>query len=211
MLPIATSWVREASLNAVAPIVGGLIITGLLGWFQRRRKTREVRSSLASEMMQVAYGFYTTLIESIRRVEHEEASVPADYLVKAYETYRVAARVIEAKLTIYYKDQHARWLWHGTIDMLNVRYYEHMFGPASNRLNAMRARHGQHPRELEIPVRVRTLFLTKDEFGDPGKVQKRFEEMLDESIAAVLKDRVLPSPRSQQRAHVERLPRIQHY
>ncbi|HTZ64726.1 MAG TPA: hypothetical protein VMB51_11540 [Solirubrobacteraceae bacterium] len=191
--------------------MGGLLITGFLGWFQRRRKTRQVRSSLASEMMQVAYGFYTTLIESIRRVEHGEASVPVGHLAKAYEAYRVAARVIEAKLTIYYKDQHARWLWHGTIDMLNVRYYEHMFGPASSRLNAMRTRHGQHPRESEIPVQARAMFLTEDELGDPEKVQKRFEEMLDESIAAVLKDRVLPSPRSQQTARVERLPRIQRY
>jgi hypothetical protein len=204
MLPLGASWLHDASLNAVAPIVGGLIITGALGIFQRRRKTRTVRASLASEMMRVAYGFYMPLTESVRRVEHSEASVAAGHLAKVYESYRVAARVIEAKLTIYYKDQTARWLWHGTVDMLNIRYYDHNFGSYHPRLEAMRARHGLHPGEEVIPPQARRMFLTVDGLKDLNLVQNRFEVMLDSSIAAVLKDAVqlspgaLVSPRNQQ-------------
>ena len=113
-------------------------------------------------------------------------------LPKHYEEFRITARVLEEQLRVYFPDGEARWLWHGVVDMLSVRYYRLVHkGP---RLDGMIETHSKHPTDEKIPENIRPFFLGSDDlqWGDcqrfHNKVMKRFEELLAMLINLVVHD-----------------------
>ena len=171
-LATVESFLRQAALDAISPIVaallGGLLVTLICQQVQARHAAevrreereraehkqkeellrselkqqeelqrselrqeedrlqaeRERRNQLSLDIMRIAFGFYARLIELTRVEEYEgEDQVNLDDLPKHYEEFRITARVLEEQLRVYFPNGEARWLWHGVIDMLSVRYY----------------------------------------------------------------------------------------
>lgn len=185
--PIAESFWRQAALNTVSPIVaallGGLVVGLIVQYAQNRRTTFSLRTTLSFEVMQVAYACYYRVEEAIRRERYGQ-EWNANDLHQDYEEFRIAARVLEAKLHAYFKDGIARWLWHDVVDLLTVRYYGLVH--KGQRFEDLVARHGKHPHELEIPVLARSYFLNIDDLRDDQKVRNQFEIVLNDTVMLIL-------------------------
>ena len=149
----------------------------------RLQSERERRNQLSLDIMRIAFGFYTRLIELTRVEEYEgEDQVNLGDLPTHYEEFRITARVLEEQLRVYFPDGEARWLWHGMVDMLNARYYR--LAHKGPRLDGMIETHSQHPADEKIPKSIRPFFLGPDDFRWDdrqrfhNKVMQRFEELL---------------------------------
>ncbi len=159
----------------------------------RLRAERERRNQLSLDIMRIAFGFYTRLIEPTRVEAYEgEDQVDLGDLPKRYEEFRITARVLEEQLRVYFPDGEARWLWHGVVDMLSVRYYRLVHrGP---RLDDMIETHSKHPTDGKIPQSIRPLFLGPDDFAWAdrqsfhNKIMKRYEVLLTKLINLVVHD-----------------------
>jgi hypothetical protein len=197
VMPLADSFTQQLQLAIITPIVaavfGGVAVGLIIQYSQARREFLTVRTTLSVEMMEVAYSFYTRLIEVVRQ-EYYKQDVDKSKLPEQYESFRVAARVIEHKLHAYFSDGEARYMWHGVIDMLSLRYYRFTYGADSPRVIGMIDTHGQHPAEVtKIPARARRLFLNADQLQDDRLVMNRFEMMLNDAVYLVLHRRLDPS------------------
>lgn len=68
---LASPFWEQAVVAAIGPIVaailGGLVVGLIIQYAQNRREFLTFRTALSVNMMQVAYGFYTRLIEVIRQ------------------------------------------------------------------------------------------------------------------------------------------------
>ena len=190
---------RQVALNAVSPIVaavfGGLIVGFIVRRAQNHRADLALRTSISIDMMQVAYGFYTKLIEVIRRERYGQ-EVNIDDLPERYEDFRIAARVLEAKLHAYVRDSEARWLWHGVVDLVSLRYYS-LVHRDSIRLNDMINYLAQQAENEEIPTKVRSLFLSPTELHDREVLYDtalaKADFMLDRATQCVLNRRLRSS------------------
>ncbi|WP_405161379.1 hypothetical protein OG203_34280 [Nocardia sp. NBC_01499] len=196
---------RQAALNAVSPTVaallGGLVVSVLIQQAQARRETRTLRQDLSTEMMTVAYAFYFRLTEVVR-VEQHKAATPSsqrwvvppnpERFTRQFEEFRISARVLEERLRISFRDDSARWLWHGVVDMLTARYYRLVH--IRERYEGLIKMYSQHPKDPEIPKQIQSLFLTLEEFDDEEtvdtKIMTQFEVMLNDSINEVLRRRI---------------------
>lgn len=210
---------RQAALDAVSPLVaavlGGLAVTLICSQVQARREEQvrreellqfdlrqeedrlreesERRNQISLDIMRIAFGFYTRLIEPTRVEQYEgRHQVTLGDLPKHYEEFRITARVLEEQLRVYFPDGEARWLWHGVVDMLSVRYYRLVHkGP---RLDDMIGTHGDHPIDKKIPQFIRPFFLgpndlqwdDREEFHNT--VMQRYEELLTKLINLVVHD-----------------------
>jgi hypothetical protein len=202
-------------LNAIGPalaaLLGGLVVSLIIQRIQDRRATlkqleerqrselkwqeelqraaAERMTQISLEMIRVAYSFYVRLIE-LTRVEHHEGSPRLGGLPGHYQEFRVAARVLEEQLRVYFPGGEARWLWHGAVDMLSVRYYR--LAHPGPRLDAMIETLGRHAFDEEIPEVIRELFLThkalkrKDRIAFHNTVLQKFEEFLIKAINFVV-------------------------
>ena len=157
----------------------------------RLRAERERRNQVSLDIMRIAFGFYTRLIE-LTRVEQYKGAAQVDLgdLPKHYEEFRIAARVLEEQLRVYFPGGEARWLWHGVVDMLSVRYYRLVHkGP---RLDGMIGTHGKHPTDKEIPQSIRPFFLGPGDLQWDDRerfhntVMRRYEELLTKLINLVV-------------------------
>lgn len=177
--------VTTSLLNAIfLALLGGLAVNLLLKRAERRHNKRELCQTISLEMWQVAYSFYWKSQEQIWRHQYGQM-VDRDKLAQDYESFRVEARVLEAKLDAYFPKKDASWLWHGAVDMLGVRYYRLAQPPA--RFNDMIAVHGTHPDDHER-IRnssIRRRFLREDQLRDDSAVKDKFVEMLDLAVEAV--------------------------
>ena len=159
----------------------------------RSHAERERKNQLSLDVMRVAFGFYTRLIE-LTRVEAYEGQDQVDLgdLPKHYEDFRITARVLEEQLRVYFTDGEARWLWHGVVDMLSVRYYR--LAHTSQRLDDMIETHSKHPTDEEIPQGVRPLFLGPSDFRWDdrqrfhNRIMTRFEVLLTKLINLIVHD-----------------------
>jgi hypothetical protein len=212
---IADSFWRQAALNAISPVLaallGGLVVSLIIQQVQDRRTTlkrqedlqlselkqqeelqraaTEQRTQVSLEMMRIAYSFYARLIE-LTRIEHHEGEMRLGDLPHHYQEFRIAARVLEERLRVYFPNGETRWLWHGAVDMLSVRYYR--LAHPGPRLDAMIETHGSHAVDEEIPERVRELFLHHenpkwdDRIAFHNTVMQKFEELLVKAINLVV-------------------------
>jgi hypothetical protein len=199
LAPLADSFVQQLQIAIITPIVaalfGGVAVGLIVQYSQSRREFLTVRTALSVDMMEVAYSFYTRLIEVIRQ-DYYGQEVNGAKLPEQYENFRIAARVIEHKLHAYFSDGEARYMWHGVVDMLSVRYYRFTYGADSPRVIGMMDTHGQHPEEKErIPNCARELFPNRQELLNDAIVMDRFESMLNNAIYLVLHRKLDPSVR----------------
>ncbi|MGC1283154.1 MAG: hypothetical protein WA895_09500 [Streptosporangiaceae bacterium] len=213
--PIADSFWRQAALNAISPVLaavlGGLVVSLIIQRVQDRRATlkqqedlqrselrqqeelqraeTEQRTQISLEMMRIAYSFYARLIE-LTRIEHHTGEIHLGDLPDHYQEFRIAARVLEERLRVYFPNGETRWLWHGAVDMLSVRYYR--LAHPGPRLDAMIGTHGSHAVDEEIPERVRELLLHHknlkwdDRIAFHNTVMQKFEELLVKAINLVV-------------------------
>ncbi|TFC02320.1 hypothetical protein [Cryobacterium sp. MDB2-33-2] len=172
-------------LNALfLALLGGLAVNLLLKRAERRHTQRELCQTMSVEMWQVAYSFYWKSQEQIWRHQYGQ-TVDIEKLAQDYESFRVEARVLEAKLDAYFPDKDASWLWHGAVDMLGVRYYW-LAQPAS-RFSDMIAVHGAHRddrQRIQNPS-IRRRFLPEEQLRDDSAVKAKFVEMLDLGVKIV--------------------------
>jgi hypothetical protein len=146
-------------------------------------------------MMEIAFSFYTRLIEVVRR-EHYDNELRLGDLPGQYQNFRIAARVLEEQLRVYLPNGEARWLWHGAVDALSLRFY--LLAHPGPRLEGMIKNHGKHPRDGTIPATVRATFLGADElrWNDRDRfhdvVMTKFEEMLTAAINLVVHGQIDP-------------------
>ena len=200
----ADSFSHQIILNSIGPIVaallGGLVVTLICQRVQnhraelrqqedRKRAERERRAQISLDIMRIAFGFYTRLIE-VTRVEQYEGKVSLGNLSQHYQDFRIDARVLEEQLRVYIPGGEARWLWHGAVDMLSLRYYR--IAHKGSRLDGMIGTHGQHPKDQGIPPSIRGSFLGPEDliwddrvvFHD--RVMEKFEELLTRAINVVV-------------------------
>jgi hypothetical protein len=213
---LADTFWTEAALNAVSPVIaallGGIVVGSLVRWAQGRRERQQLRSALSFDMMRTAYSFYQPLIEAIRR-EHYSGRETTDRhffslrgrarqqhradlgeLAQQYQDFRIGARMVEEQLRVSFPTAHARWLWHGAVDMLSARYFHLAHAP--ERFNDMIKVHGEHTADPEIPEDTRKLFMTladyRDEKAVDAELLRRYEIFLDKAIRVVLRHKIDP-------------------
>jgi len=187
--PISDSFTQQVQLAILTPVVaaifGGVFVGLVIQHYQGRREFLTVRTNLSIDMMQDAYAFYTRLIEVVRQ-RHYGQDVRDASLSDQYIEFRIAARVIESKLHAYFPDEEARYLWHGVVDMLSMRYYRFAYGPNNPRVAGMLETHSQHPTDKDIPASVRQMFPSRDELEDDDLILGKYEQMLNHAIYLVL-------------------------
>lgn len=199
---IVDSFWQQAVLNTISPVLaallGGLVVSLIIQRLQDHRATlrqleecqrselkqqeelqraaSERRTQISLEMMRVAYSFYVRLIE-LTRVEHHQGTPRLGDLAGHYQEFRIAARVLEEQLRVYFPGGEARWLWHGAVDMLSVRYYR--LAHPGPRLDAMDAG-------------IRALFLRHEDLKWVDRIEfhntvlRKFEELLVKVINLVV-------------------------
>lgn len=200
----ADSFSHQIILNSIGPVIaallGGLVVTLICQRVQnhraelrqqedRKRAERERRAQISLDIMRIAFGFYTRLIE-VTRVEQYEDKVSLGDLPAHYQDFRIDARVLEEQLRVYIPGSEARWLWHGVVDMLSLRYYR--IAHKGARLDGMINTHAQHAKDQGIPASIRGSFLGPEDlrwddrvvFHD--RIMKKFEDMLTRVINVVV-------------------------
>ncbi len=196
MKVLADSFGQQVSVAVIGAFVtallGGVAAGLIIQYAQNRREFVTVRTQLSLEMMKIGYGFYYPLIEVIRQ-KHYGQEVEDTMLPKQFEEFRISARVVEAKLHAYFNNQEARYMWHGVVDALSLRYYRLVYGKDSPRTLGMIETHSKHPADSEIPSTARALFLSYEELQNDQRVMDTFEIMLDKAIELVLNRKLDPS------------------
>jgi hypothetical protein len=172
----------------VVTVAGSVAVSIVIKKVDERRADRRRREEFATDIMRLAFGFYTPLEELRRRKKHKQEFHPED-LAEKFEYFRVAARVLEEQLDFYFlKDKTARWLWHEVIDLLVIRYYDIV--QVKDRLDVLIDRHGQHPtpeEEHAIPNEIKPYFLSAQDLHDMEETLDRFNRVLPIAIERVFK------------------------
>jgi hypothetical protein len=183
--PVAESFWRQALLNTVGPLVA-FLFGGLVAGFVVRRAQEAIRRQRNRDRSNNE-GLAKQYLEAIRkrciRGPSDNEGLPKQCLEA-----RIAGQVLEGKLEIYYPDGEARWLWHGVIDLLGVRYYQATGG--GKPLDDFIKRHAKHPTQQDIPSRVRELFLNGEELRKEELVNARFMDMLREAVRLVVQRKI---------------------
>ena len=128
---------QRAVLAAIGPIVAALVGTLGIGLFaaritaraQQRRQDRDLREQIIVEMTQTAGTLY---FETQRywRATKREATSPERLaelrmsIDERYHSARVAGEALEMRLRVYFSTDRPRLLWHATMDLLTVRYFQ---------------------------------------------------------------------------------------
>lgn len=185
--------VGVAAIGAfITALLGGVAAGLIIQYAQNRREFVTVRTQLSLEMMRIGYSFYYPLIEVVRQKYYGQEVKGAE-LPKRFDEFRISARIVEAKLHAYFNNQEARYMWHGVVDALSLRYYGLMYGTDSPRTHGMMETHGKHSADVEIPPRARELFLSYEELSNDQRLMETFEVMLDKAIELVLNRKLDPS------------------
>ena len=195
-------------IAAVGPIVGSLLIGGLVSLIadhiQRRRLDAELREKLVVEMTQAAGALYFQT-QLYWRAKNPNSPIKLVYtneqmdelrlsLDECYQTSRVAGEAIEARLQILFEDDRTvrevakeggakevtKWttdvpwrLWHATMDLLTVRYFQ-LIG-------------GVTPKLLEINAGPNHSLVSAELLNNPKTLLEAYRERLLQATKAVLK------------------------
>jgi hypothetical protein len=128
---------QRAAIAAIGPLVAAVIgtlgIGSIAAWItnraQRRRQDHELREQIIIEMTQTATGLYLATQRYWRATKREAAppervAALREGLDEQYHSARVAGEALETRLRIYFATDTARRLWHATMDLLTVRYFQ---------------------------------------------------------------------------------------
>ncbi len=129
-------WER-AAVAAISPLVAAIVGTLGIGLFaariteraQQRRQDRGLREQIIIEMTQTASAIYLESQRYWRATKREDA--PPERIAalrmsldERYHSARVAGEALEMRLRIYFATDKPRRLWHATMDLLTVRYFQ---------------------------------------------------------------------------------------
>jgi len=129
----------------VAAVVGtlciGLIAARITERAQRRRQDRELREQIIVDMTQTATALYLATQRYWRATKREAAppdrvAALRESLDEHYHSARVAGEALETRLRIYFASDAPRRLWHATMDLLTVRYFQVIDLATDNLLSA---------------------------------------------------------------------------
>jgi hypothetical protein len=173
-------------LAAIGPLVAAIVGTLIVGLFaqritriaQQRREDHSYRELLISEMTEVASALYFETQRYWRARDRERLDDARLQELRAaldqqYHKSRVAAEVLETRLRIFFRADAPRLLWHSTIDLLTVRYFQ-VIGLATRKLR-------------EINAGPEDSFLTADELDNASIVLEAYRQRLHDAAHAVLK------------------------
>jgi hypothetical protein len=137
---------QRAILETIGPLVAAFVGTLGVGLFagriteraQQRRRDANLREQIVVEMTQVAGSIYYQTQRYWRATTRENASAERLAALRmsmdeGYQTARVAGEALEMRLRVYFSTDEPRRLWHATIDLLTVRYFQ-VIGLATDRL-----------------------------------------------------------------------------
>jgi hypothetical protein len=128
---------QRAVLAAIGPLVAAFVGTLGIGLFaariteraQQRRQDRDLREQIIVEMTQTAGTIYFETQRYWRATKRE--TTPQERLAalrmsidERYQSARVAGEALEMRLRIYFSTDRPRQLWHATMDLLTVRYFQ---------------------------------------------------------------------------------------
>lgn len=189
-------------LQAVGPlltaVVGTLIIGTFVAWITRKAQERradsqsrdertraenELRVQLIGQMTEAASRLYMAT-QHFWRKKKVEKTAPGELdqhrkeLDEQYRASRVLGEVIERQLEAYFLSSEPRVLWHATMDLLTVRYF--------NLIDLMT------DRLLKDNAGQEHTGLTVEELRDQGLVLKTYREKLIKAARAVLEGRMRP-------------------
>jgi hypothetical protein len=165
----------------VAAVVGtlgiGLLAARITEHAQRRRQDRDLREQIIVEMTQTASAIYFET-QLYWRATTREATSPERLaalrtsLDERYHGARCAGEALETRLRVYFATEKPRLLWHATMDLLTVRYFQ-VIGLATDAL--LRANAGPEHSGLEV-----------DQLKNPKLVLDTYRARLLEATRAVL-------------------------
>jgi hypothetical protein len=137
----------------VAAVVGTLIIGTFVAWITRRAQDRradnqlkeerihaenQLRLELTGQMTEAASSLYMAMQNFWRNRERENVGDDKlaqlrEELDQQYRASRIKGEVLESRLETYFLSSDPKMLWHGTMDLLTVRYF-HLIGLDTERL-----------------------------------------------------------------------------
>jgi len=128
---------QRAVLAAIGPIVAAFVGTLGIGMFaariteriQQRRQDRDLREQIIVEMTQTAGTLYFETQRYWRATKLEVTSQERLAALRMsiderYHSARVAGEALEMRLRVYFSTDRPRQLWHATMDLLTVRYFQ---------------------------------------------------------------------------------------
>lgn len=128
---------QRAIIAAISPLVAaivgtlgiGLLATRITERAQRRRQDRDLREQILVEMTQTASAIYFETQLYWRAVKREAAAaeriaVMRTRLDERYHAARCGGEALEMRLRVYFASDEPRRLWHATMDLLTVRYFQ---------------------------------------------------------------------------------------
>jgi hypothetical protein len=128
---------QRAVIAAIGPIVAAFVGTLGIGLFaaritdriQQRRQDRDLREQIIVEMTQTAGTLYFESQRYWRATKREAMSQERLAALRVstderYHSARVAGEVLETRLRVYFSTDRPRQLWHATMDLLTVRYFQ---------------------------------------------------------------------------------------
>lgn len=188
---------------AVAAVIGTLLFGSVAAWITRRAQDRraayELRHELVRDMTTAASTLYlqtqhywrvqrgtaggaaaaasastATGTPAAGADEGEVVAQARTELDAHYLEARVAGEVLERRVTAYFLSDRPRELWHRTMDLLTVRYFQliDQATPALRRANAGAGHTG----------------LTAAALANPGPVLAAYHEALRDAVQAVLRE-----------------------
>jgi hypothetical protein len=128
---------QRAVIAAISPLVAALVGTLGIGLFaariteraQLRRQDRDLREQILVEMTQTAGTIYFETQRYWRATKVE--TTPQERLAalrmsidERYQSARIAGEALEMRLRVYFSTDRPRQLWHATMDLLTVRYFQ---------------------------------------------------------------------------------------
>ena len=140
-------WAQFILGPLIAALIGTLVIGSAAAWITRiaqdRRTNHQLRHSLVTQMTEAASSFHFEA-QRYRRAANGQSDEGADLpelrkkLAEQYVKTRVMGEVLESRLGAYFRSDHPRQLWHETMDLAAVRYFD-LIGVLNDRLRALNA------------------------------------------------------------------------
>jgi hypothetical protein len=150
---------------------------------ERIRSENELRMQLIRQMTEAASSLYIATQDFWRKknddkVEKDELAKCRAELDQQYRASRVLGEVLERQLEAYFLPNTPKVLWHGTMDLLTIRYF-HLIDRTTEPL-------------LKANAGVEHTGLTTEQLKDQPLVLKTYRERLPESARAVLREPIRP-------------------
>ncbi len=184
MTPDQPFW-QSILLEAVGPLVTILVGTVIVGSIaelitrraQERREDYQTRMRLIDRMTETASALYLATQRYWRGRDREQADQARMTGLRLemdaqYQATRVEGEVLERQLLILFSTAEPRLLWHSTMDLLTVRYFQ-LIKLATDEL-------------LKRNAGPEHSFLAVEELKNPQKVLDAYGARIDEATRAVL-------------------------